>query len=67
MLCLFLMHCCIFGRNRPEGKVLEPVGVFEAPKHHGKYETGQVRGNLSETDQSPEHSNTPVEEEPEGR
>lgn len=37
------MHCYIFGRNRPEGKVLEPVGVFEAPKHHGKYETGQVR------------------------
>lgn len=31
-------------RNRPEGKVLETVGVFEAPKQHGKYETGQVRG-----------------------
>ncbi|XP_051978666.1 polymerase delta-interacting protein 2-like [Xyrauchen texanus] len=29
-------------RNRPEGKVLETVGVFEAPKHHGKYETGQL-------------------------
>lgn len=29
-------------RNRPEGKVLETVGVFEAPKQHGKYETGQV-------------------------
>lgn len=32
-------------RNRPEGKVLETVGVFEAPKQHGKYETGQVRGS----------------------
>lgn len=30
-------------RNRPEGKVLETVGVFEAPKLQGKYETGQVR------------------------
>uniref|UniRef100_A0A8C9R8R7 Polymerase delta-interacting protein 2 n=1 Tax=Scleropages formosus TaxID=113540 RepID=A0A8C9R8R7_SCLFO len=30
-------------RNRPEGKILETVGVFEAPKQHGKYETGQVR------------------------
>ncbi|XP_016311135.1 polymerase delta-interacting protein 2-like [Sinocyclocheilus anshuiensis] len=29
-------------RNRPEGKVLEPVGVFEALKQHGKYETGQL-------------------------
>ncbi|XP_023661040.1 polymerase delta-interacting protein 2 isoform X1 [Paramormyrops kingsleyae] len=29
-------------RNRPEGKVLETVGVFEAPKQHGKYETGQL-------------------------
>ncbi|MED6235100.1 polymerase delta-interacting protein 2 isoform X1 [Girardinichthys multiradiatus] len=29
-------------RNRPEGKVLEPVGVFEAVKQHGKYETGQL-------------------------
>uniref|UniRef100_A0A8C5T7K7 Polymerase delta-interacting protein 2 n=1 Tax=Malurus cyaneus samueli TaxID=2593467 RepID=A0A8C5T7K7_9PASS len=28
--------------NRPEGKVLETVGVFEAPKQHGKYETGQL-------------------------
>lgn len=37
----------MFGRNRPEGKVLEPVGVFEAPKHHGKYETGQVSGGHS--------------------
>lgn len=32
-------------RNRPEGKVLETVGVFEAPKQHGKYETGQVSGS----------------------
>lgn len=32
-------------RNRAEGKVLEPVGVFEAPKQHGKYETGQVSGS----------------------
>lgn len=30
-------------RNRPEGKILETVGVFEAVKQHGKYETGQVR------------------------
>uniref|UniRef100_A0A4W3JAR0 Polymerase (DNA-directed), delta interacting protein 2 n=1 Tax=Callorhinchus milii TaxID=7868 RepID=A0A4W3JAR0_CALMI len=29
-------------RNRPEGKVLETVGVFEAPKQLGKYETGQL-------------------------
>ncbi|XP_048468274.1 polymerase delta-interacting protein 2 [Rhincodon typus] len=29
-------------RNRPEGKVLEPVGVFEALKQQGKYETGQL-------------------------
>ncbi|XP_032901791.1 polymerase delta-interacting protein 2-like [Amblyraja radiata] len=29
-------------RNRPEGKVLETVGVFEAPKQQGKYETGQL-------------------------
>ncbi|KAJ8401673.1 hypothetical protein AAFF_G00376440 [Aldrovandia affinis] len=27
--------------SRPESKVLETVGVFEAPKQHGKYETGQ--------------------------
>lgn len=32
-------------RNRPEGKVLETVGVFEPPKQHGKYETGQVSGS----------------------
>uniref|UniRef100_H2TSY9 Polymerase delta-interacting protein 2 n=1 Tax=Takifugu rubripes TaxID=31033 RepID=H2TSY9_TAKRU len=30
------------GRNRPEGKILETVGVFEAVKQHGKYETGQL-------------------------
>uniref|UniRef100_A0A8C5E2X6 Polymerase delta-interacting protein 2 n=1 Tax=Gouania willdenowi TaxID=441366 RepID=A0A8C5E2X6_GOUWI len=29
-------------RNRPEGKILETVGVFEAVKQHGKYETGQL-------------------------
>ncbi|XP_043976289.1 polymerase delta-interacting protein 2 [Gambusia affinis] len=29
-------------RNRPEGKILEAVGVFEAVKQHGKYETGQL-------------------------
>uniref|UniRef100_A0A9J7WY30 Polymerase delta-interacting protein 2 n=2 Tax=Cyprinus carpio TaxID=7962 RepID=A0A9J7WY30_CYPCA len=29
-------------QNRPEGKILEPVGVFEALKQHGKYETGQL-------------------------
>ncbi|XP_042300330.1 polymerase delta-interacting protein 2-like [Sceloporus undulatus] len=29
-------------RNRPEGKVLETVGVFEVPKQQGKYDTGQV-------------------------
>uniref|UniRef100_A0A3P8YQA3 Polymerase delta-interacting protein 2 n=1 Tax=Esox lucius TaxID=8010 RepID=A0A3P8YQA3_ESOLU len=28
--------------NRPEGKVLETVGVFEVPKQQGKYETGQL-------------------------
>uniref|UniRef100_A0A665VE63 Polymerase delta-interacting protein 2 n=1 Tax=Echeneis naucrates TaxID=173247 RepID=A0A665VE63_ECHNA len=32
----------VFGRNRPEGKILETVGVFEAVKQHGKYETGQL-------------------------
>ncbi|XP_041733443.1 polymerase delta-interacting protein 2 isoform X4 [Coregonus clupeaformis] len=32
----------ISSRNRPEGKVLETVGVFEALKQHGKYETGQL-------------------------
>uniref|UniRef100_A0A8B9R3T7 DNA polymerase delta interacting protein 2 n=1 Tax=Anas platyrhynchos TaxID=8839 RepID=A0A8B9R3T7_ANAPL len=34
--------CLSAPRNRPEGKVLETVGVFEAPKQHGKYETGQL-------------------------
>nr|XP_020442570.1 polymerase delta-interacting protein 2 isoform X1 [Monopterus albus] len=29
-------------RNRAEGKILETVGVFEAVKQHGKYETGQL-------------------------
>ncbi|XP_026576936.1 polymerase delta-interacting protein 2 [Pseudonaja textilis] len=33
---------CLSSRNRPEGKVLETVGVFEVPKQHGKYETGQL-------------------------
>uniref|UniRef100_A0A3Q2TWQ1 Polymerase (DNA-directed), delta interacting protein 2 n=1 Tax=Fundulus heteroclitus TaxID=8078 RepID=A0A3Q2TWQ1_FUNHE len=31
-----------FMSSRPEGKILEPVGVFEAVKQHGKYETGQL-------------------------
>ncbi|XP_018611023.1 polymerase delta-interacting protein 2-like isoform X2 [Scleropages formosus] len=31
-----------FLSSRPEGKILETVGVFEAPKQHGKYETGQL-------------------------
>ena len=38
-----VMELPVFGRSRPEGKVLEAVGVFEAVKQHGKYETGQVR------------------------
>lgn len=38
-ICVFVY----FADNRPEGKVLETVGVFEAPKQHGKYETGQVQ------------------------
>ncbi|KAK2493759.1 hypothetical protein MC885_013477 [Smutsia gigantea] len=33
-------YCTV--RNRPEGKVLETVGVFEVPKQSGKYETGQL-------------------------
>lgn len=37
------------GRNRPEGKILETVGVFEAVKQHGKYETGQVRRTFTTT------------------
>lgn len=39
----WLFFWFIYGRNRAEGKILEPVGVFEALKQHGKYETGQVR------------------------
>uniref|UniRef100_A0A8B9ES32 DNA polymerase delta interacting protein 2 n=1 Tax=Anser cygnoides TaxID=8845 RepID=A0A8B9ES32_ANSCY len=46
---LCALHSAVLGtsrlsapRNRPEGKVLETVGVFEAPKQHGKYETGQL-------------------------
>nr|XP_033778023.1 polymerase delta-interacting protein 2 isoform X2 [Geotrypetes seraphini] len=35
-------------RNRPEGKVLETVGVFEAPKQQGKYETGQSQRSQTE-------------------
>ncbi|XP_076831873.1 polymerase delta-interacting protein 2 isoform X2 [Brachyhypopomus gauderio] len=31
-----------FMSSRPDDKVLETVGVFEAPKQHGKYETGQL-------------------------
>ncbi|XP_056119428.1 polymerase delta-interacting protein 2 isoform X2 [Rhinichthys klamathensis goyatoka] len=31
-----------FMSSRPEGKILEPVGIFEALKQHGKYETGQL-------------------------
>ncbi|KAG7233617.1 hypothetical protein INR49_006798 [Caranx melampygus] len=31
-----------FMSSRPEGKILETVGVFEAVKQHGKYETGQL-------------------------
>lgn len=44
-----LFSCLFFSlliRNRPEGKVLETVGVFEVPKQNGKYETGQVSGGL---------------------
>lgn len=37
-----VMELPVFGRNRPEGKILETVGVFETVKQHGKYETGQV-------------------------
>ncbi|XP_041918861.1 polymerase delta-interacting protein 2 isoform X2 [Alosa sapidissima] len=39
---LFNFQQTRFMSSRPEGKVLEAVGVFEAPKHHGKYETGQL-------------------------
>lgn len=45
----FVMVLPVFGRNRPEGKILETVGVFEAVKQHGKYETGQVRHRLALT------------------
>lgn len=44
-----LFSCLFFSfliRNRPEGKVLETVGVFEVPKQNGKYETGQVSAGL---------------------
>ncbi|XP_065140541.1 polymerase delta-interacting protein 2-like isoform X1 [Paramisgurnus dabryanus] len=47
-----LSCCCVFNavqqkrfmssRNRPEGKFLETVGVFEATKQHGSYEIGQL-------------------------
>uniref|UniRef100_A0A8C5RCJ4 DNA polymerase delta interacting protein 2 n=1 Tax=Laticauda laticaudata TaxID=8630 RepID=A0A8C5RCJ4_LATLA len=39
---LLLLGSSFGALNRPEGKVLETVGVFEVPKQHGKYETGQV-------------------------
>lgn len=39
----FVCLLYILVSNRAEGKVLETVGVFEAPKQNGKYETGQVR------------------------
>lgn len=39
----------VFGRSRPEGKILETVGMFEAVKQHGKYETGQVSHFQSQT------------------
>ncbi|KPP77928.1 polymerase delta-interacting protein 2-like, partial [Scleropages formosus] len=46
-LCFLYVPVCFLSRpvlasNRPEGKILETVGVFEAPKQHGKYETGQL-------------------------
>ncbi|MGH0147458.1 UNVERIFIED_CONTAM: hypothetical protein FKN15_049572 [Acipenser sinensis] len=37
-----IVHLRLSPRNRPEGKVLETVGVFESLKQHGKYETGQL-------------------------
>lgn len=49
LLLLLLFSCLFFSfllRNRPEGKVLETVGVFEVPKQNGKYETGQVSAGL---------------------
>ncbi|XP_044139835.1 polymerase delta-interacting protein 2 [Bufo gargarizans] len=40
--CRFQQDRTLSSRNRPEGKVLETVGVFELPKQQGKYETGQL-------------------------
>ncbi|KAG8590163.1 hypothetical protein GDO81_006659 [Engystomops pustulosus] len=40
--CRFQQERALSSRNRPEGKVLETVGVFEVPKQQGKYETGQL-------------------------
>ncbi|XP_075189563.1 polymerase delta-interacting protein 2 [Anomaloglossus baeobatrachus] len=40
--CRFQQDRTLSSRNRPEGKVLETVGVFEVPKQQGKYETGQL-------------------------
>ena len=50
-----VMEVPVFGRSRPEGKVLEAVGVFEAVKQHGKYETGQVRVDSSAAVQACTH------------
>eukprot|EP00079_Xenopus_tropicalis_P032993 XP_017946764.1 PREDICTED: polymerase delta-interacting protein 2 isoform X2 [Xenopus tropicalis] len=41
-VCCLQQKRTLTSRNRPEGKVLEPVGVFEVPKQQGKYETGQL-------------------------
>ncbi|NP_001085182.1 polymerase (DNA-directed), delta interacting protein 2 L homeolog [Xenopus laevis] len=41
-VCCLQQNRTLTSRNRPEGKVLEPVGVFEVPKQQGKYETGQL-------------------------
>ncbi|XP_026853536.2 polymerase delta-interacting protein 2 isoform X1 [Electrophorus electricus] len=41
-LCSSLQTRFMSSRNRPDGKVLETVGVLEAPKQQGKYETGQL-------------------------
>ncbi|KAG9485822.1 hypothetical protein GDO78_008742 [Eleutherodactylus coqui] len=40
--CRYQQDRTLSSRNRPEGKVLETVGVFEVPKQQGKYETGQL-------------------------
>ncbi|XP_075052777.1 polymerase delta-interacting protein 2 isoform X1 [Mixophyes fleayi] len=40
--CRFRQDRTLSSRNRPEGKVLEMVGLFEVPKQQGKYETGQL-------------------------